>query len=56
MEAGTPISFHRDAVIAIMNNPEVALRVDLGLGDGEAVAWGCELTEAYVVFNSAYTT
>ena len=56
MEAGTPIPFHRDAVIAIMNNPEVALTVNLGLGDGNAVAWGCELTEEYVVFNSAYTT
>jgi glutamate N-acetyltransferase/amino-acid N-acetyltransferase len=56
MEAGTPISFHREAVIAIMNNPEVALSVELGLGDGTATAWGCELTEAYVEFNSAYTT
>jgi glutamate N-acetyltransferase/amino-acid N-acetyltransferase len=56
MEAGTPISFHREAVIAIMNNPEVYLTVNLGLGDGEATAWGCELTEEYVVFNSAYTT
>jgi glutamate N-acetyltransferase/amino-acid N-acetyltransferase len=56
MEAGTPISFHRDAVINIMNNPEVALTVKLGLGDGTATAWGCELTEAYVEFNSAYTT
>ena len=25
-------------------------------GDSEATAWGCELTEEYVVFNSAYTT
>jgi len=56
MEAGTPIAFHRDAVISIMNNPEVALTVKLGLGDGIAVAWGCELTEEYVQFNSAYTT
>jgi glutamate N-acetyltransferase/amino-acid N-acetyltransferase len=56
MDAGTPISFHREAVIAIMNNPEVNLAVDLGLGDGTATAWGCELTEAYVQFNSAYTT
>jgi glutamate N-acetyltransferase/amino-acid N-acetyltransferase len=56
MEAGTPISFHREAVISLMNNPEVALTVNLGLGDGSATAWGCELTEAYVEFNSAYTT
>jgi glutamate N-acetyltransferase/amino-acid N-acetyltransferase len=56
MEAGTPISFHREAVIAIMNNPEVSLTLDLGLGEGAATAWGCELTEEYVQFNSAYTT
>jgi glutamate N-acetyltransferase/amino-acid N-acetyltransferase len=56
MEAGTPISFHREAVISIMNNPEVALTLDLGLGEGSATAWGCELTEEYVQFNSAYTT
>lgn len=56
MQDGTPISFHREAVINIMNNPEVSLLVDLGLGDGSATAWGCELTEAYVEFNSAYTT
>jgi glutamate N-acetyltransferase/amino-acid N-acetyltransferase len=56
MEAGTPIAFHRDAVISIMNNPEVALTVKLGLGGGNAGAWGCELTEEYVQFNSAYTT
>ena len=56
MEAGTPISFHREAVIAIMNNPELSLTVKLGLGEGTATAWGCELTEEYVQFNSAYTT
>ncbi len=56
MEAGTPVPFHREAVIAIMNNPEISLTVRLGLGDKSAVAWGCELTEAYVQFNSAYTT
>ena len=56
MEGGTPIAFHRDAVIAIMNNPEVALTVRLGLGEAIATAWGCELTEEYVKFNSAYTT
>lgn len=56
MEAGTPIPFHRESVIAIMNRDEVALTLKLGLGDGTATAWGCELTEEYVQFNSAYTT
>ena len=56
MEGGTPIPFHRESVIAIMSREEVSLTVTLGMGEHEATAWGCELTEEYVVFNSAYTT
>ncbi len=56
MEGGTPIPFHRESVIAIMSRDEVALTVKLGLGEHSATAWGCELTEEYVQFNSAYTT
>ncbi len=56
MEGGTPIPFHRESVIAIMSKGEVALTVTLGMGEHAATAWGCELTEEYVVFNSAYTT
>ncbi|MGI9149565.1 MAG: bifunctional glutamate N-acetyltransferase/amino-acid acetyltransferase ArgJ [Chloroflexota bacterium] len=41
---------------AQMHGPEVFMRVDLGLGSGAARAWGCDLTEAYVVENSAYST
>jgi glutamate N-acetyltransferase / amino-acid N-acetyltransferase len=39
-----------------MHGAEVSMRVDLGLGNGSARAWGCDLTEAYVVENSAYST
>ncbi|MBL76227.1 MAG: bifunctional ornithine acetyltransferase/N-acetylglutamate synthase [Chloroflexi bacterium] len=56
MEAGTPIPFHRESVIAIMSRERVNLTLKLGLGNGTATAWGCELTEEYVRFNSAYTT
>jgi glutamate N-acetyltransferase/amino-acid N-acetyltransferase len=41
---------------AQMGGDEVSMRVDLGLGSGTARAWGCDLTEAYVVENSAYST
>ncbi|HEV7666593.1 MAG TPA: bifunctional glutamate N-acetyltransferase/amino-acid acetyltransferase ArgJ [Chloroflexota bacterium] len=41
---------------AQMSGEEVNFRVDLGLGDASARAWGCDLTEAYVVENSAYST
>ena len=56
MEAGRPVPFHRDAVVALMRGDEVTFGVNLNLSDGEATAWGCDLTEEYVVINSAYTT
>ncbi len=56
MEAGTPIPFHRDAVVAMMSGEQVDFRVSLNLADGAATAFGCDLTEQYVIINSAYTT
>jgi glutamate N-acetyltransferase/amino-acid N-acetyltransferase len=45
-----------DDARAQMHGDEVTMRVDLGLGSGTARAWGCDLTEDYVVENSAYST
>ena len=56
MEAGKPIPFHRDTVVALMRGDEVPFRIALNLGDEDATALGCDLTEEYVVINSAYTT
>ncbi len=53
---GLPVPFHKDAVVAIMRGPEVSFRLELNLGDGNATAWGCGLSEEYVTINSAYTT
>jgi N-acetylglutamate synthase/N-acetylornithine aminotransferase len=36
--------------------PELLGRLDLGLGDGSGEAFGCDLTETYVIENSEYTT
>ena len=35
---------------------EVRIRVELGLGEGVATAWGSDITEEYVRLNSLYTT
>ncbi|MEE8442509.1 MAG: bifunctional ornithine acetyltransferase/N-acetylglutamate synthase, partial [Dehalococcoidia bacterium] len=56
MEDGLPVPFFKDAVVLQMKNPEVFFRLRLNLGDGSATAWGCNLSEAYVTINSAYTT
>ena len=53
---GKAIAYNTQSVIAALDHPEVELRVDLNCGDGFGEAWGCDLTEEYVVFNSAYTT
>ena len=54
--AGGPLGFDRAAVRAAMQAPELLIRLDLGAGDGIGEAFGCDLTEAYVVENSEYTT
>ncbi len=54
--AGTPLPFDRDAVRKAMNAPEVLIRLDLGLGNGIGEAFGCDLTEGYVIENAEYTT
>jgi glutamate N-acetyltransferase/amino-acid N-acetyltransferase len=54
--AGRPLDFDRGAVSVLMKGPELLLRLDLGLGDGTGEAFGCDLTEQYVIENSAYTT
>ncbi len=53
---GKAIAYNVQSVIAALDHHEVELRVNLNCGDGFGEAWGCDLTEEYVVFNSAYTT
>jgi glutamate N-acetyltransferase / amino-acid N-acetyltransferase len=53
---GISTGVSKDEARAQMHGSEVTMRVDLGLGNAAARAWGCDLTEAYVVENSAYST
>ena len=54
--AGVPLPFEPQAVAPRMAEKEVLVRLDLGSGAGTGEAFGCDLTETYVVENSAYTT
>ena len=56
MEGGKPIPFFKDAVVATMSGSDISIRLSLNMGDATATAWGCDLSEEYVTFNSAYTT
>jgi len=40
----------------VITGNEVCITVSLNVGDGQATAWGCDLSEEYVTINSEYTT
>ena len=53
---GVSLPFERAVVRRLMDATEVLFRLDLGVADGRGEAFGCDLTEAYVVENAEYTT
>ncbi len=55
-QRGRPLAYDEEALSSATKSDEVRIRIDLGLGNGRAVAWGCDLTEEYVRINSQYTT
>ena len=56
LDRGTPTDVNLTLVSQGMDREEVVLRADLGTGEAEATAWGCDLTVEYVHINADYTT
>ncbi len=57
LDEGEPLGAqHLKEANAVLQAPEVRILVTLGLGPHAAEAWGCDLSEEYVTFNSAYST
>jgi glutamate N-acetyltransferase / amino-acid N-acetyltransferase len=54
--SGTGQEVDLDAVRHTFEQPEIAIRIGLGLGGGTAEAWGCDLSSDYVHINADYTT
>ncbi|MEX1343632.1 MAG: bifunctional ornithine acetyltransferase/N-acetylglutamate synthase [Candidatus Limnocylindrales bacterium] len=54
--AGIPLEFDRVALSERMKGGTVTIRVDLGVGSGVGEAFGCDLTQEYVIENSEYST
>ena len=55
-EKGAPCPFDAGAVRASFAKPDVAIELDLGLGEATARAWGSDLSAEYVRINADYTT
>ncbi|HXG05329.1 MAG TPA: bifunctional glutamate N-acetyltransferase/amino-acid acetyltransferase ArgJ [Candidatus Binatia bacterium] len=53
---GAPRPFDPERASAALSGRVAAIRLDLGLGDGSAEAWGCDLSAEYVAINSEYST
>ena len=65
MSAGQPLLFDRAAASAYLSeracggylvDDTVRIRLSLGDGAGEGIAWGCDLSDQYVRINADYTT
>lgn len=55
MKAGLAADYDQNAAKAAMAGDDVTITIDLHLGNGEATAWGCDLTYGYIDENSLYT-
>jgi glutamate N-acetyltransferase/amino-acid N-acetyltransferase len=53
---GEPVEYDAAEAKSCLGPAEVHIRVEMGLGDGAATAWGSDLTEEFVRLNSVYTT
>ena len=54
-EGGLAITGYDEApVTAHLKGSEISIGVDLGLGDGSATVWTCDLTHGYIAINADY--
>ncbi|MBM0168906.1 bifunctional glutamate N-acetyltransferase/amino-acid acetyltransferase ArgJ [Altererythrobacter sp. C41] len=52
---GLPLADYDEAPVAEhLKGNEIAIAVDLGLGDGRATVWTCDLTHGYIAINADY--
>jgi glutamate N-acetyltransferase/amino-acid N-acetyltransferase len=55
-ERGAGVNVDLSAVRRAFEQPEIEIVATLGLANGSAEAWGCDLSEEYVRINADYTT
>ena len=47
-------AYSEAATTAVMQREDIPVRVDIGLGEGRATVWTCDLTKEYVAINGDY--
>jgi len=54
-ELGSAVPGYDEAPVAAhMKDQEIEVAVDVGIGDGSAVVWTCDLTHGYITINADY--
>jgi glutamate N-acetyltransferase/amino-acid N-acetyltransferase len=54
---GLPLADYDEAPVAAhLKGREIDIQVDLGIGDGRATVWTCDLTHGYIAINADYRT
>ncbi len=53
---GEPLPFSEEKALAILQEEEIVITLDLNQGHACATAWGCDLTYDYVKINATYRT
>ena len=59
LDSGAPVFQEERSVEVVrmaMDNKEVIFQLDLGVGNGKATGWGCDLTYDYVRINAEYAS
>jgi glutamate N-acetyltransferase/amino-acid N-acetyltransferase len=52
---GLPLPDYDEAPVAEhLKRREIRIDVDLGLGEGRAIVWTCDLTHGYIAINADY--
>jgi len=52
---GLPVADYDEAPVAEhLKGDEISVEVDMGLADGRATVWTCDLTNGYIAINADY--
>ena len=54
IENGVAVEYSEEKATEILSQPEVKVTADIGEGDAQAAAWGCDLTHEYININADY--
>ena len=56
LEKGTPKDFDKNHVKKLLRESHLRVHMEMNQGRAQAIGWGSDITNDYVMFNSVYTT